>query len=262
MRKRIISFLLATMLVIPCLLVFTACGKQNPGNTGGGGEMTRAEISATYKEIAGNTLEAFGYQNPFAPQAMAITIPDQKVETTDPHAIANIDNNAKTGAGIIYMISLLYENDAFVTTNGIAIFNATINMFGDDYEQNYVIKSSLDVPNNKVYIEAIITVGGSEQYSNAVLSYDFTAKELISFRFVSCLEFMNMGVDMELTADGRNMWYEAQTADDPVFIALVNMKNQFKTSAESVTPLTEDFSTECQTYFDVLQSVIKAEQSA
>ena len=104
-------------------------------------------------------------------------------------------------AGLIYMVSLLYANDNFETTNNVAKFDADIVIESETYAQNYVLKTSLDKKNNKVYLEALVTVMGSVQYSNLEVDYDFSTKTLKSYRFITNVDVIGQYVDMGLSAD-------------------------------------------------------------
>ena len=44
--------------------------------------------------------------------------------------------------GLLYMLSLLYNNEAFQTTDNIAVFDVTITMGSSSYVQNYTLESS------------------------------------------------------------------------------------------------------------------------
>lgn len=250
--KKFLSLILVMLVALSCSLV--ACNPPAGGGDGGdGGEMTRAEIAATYKEVADSIWQKFGVDNPTEATAMSVVIPDKKVETTDEHAIANIKLNANTMVGMIHMIGLLYENDAYVLTDGMAKFDATVSVFGDQTDYTFIFKSSLDVANEKVYIETVCFVHGMEQYSYAEVDYDFDQKQTKAFMFNSHLSF-GQAVDMQLTADGRYMWYESDSATDEYVQAVNAKKGEFLTSAQNLSKLGVKFDAECQVYFDLLAS--------
>lgn len=256
--KKLFSLILVVVMAFSCSLMLTACAPENPGDgDGDGGEMTRAEIATTYKEVADSAWEKIGFEGIVQPALMSATFPDQKVETTDPHEILNIKMNAKSAIGVIYMVGLLYENDAFVLENGIAKFNASVNVFSMDMEYTFSLKSSLDVENNKVYLESISEVSGipgSQQYCYAEINYDFDEKEVKAFDFISSQG--GMSVDMALTTDGKYMWYMAVDPTDAFALAVEAQKTLLTTSAESIELIQENFGTECQAYFDILQDAV------
>ena len=221
-------------------------------------EMTNAELAEVYKDIAVEAWAKIGIADPTAssqPALMSVVVPDKKQETTDEGAIDNIKINANSMAGMVYMLSLLYTNDNFVTTDGIAKFDANITMGGMPFAQAYILKTDVDVENDKVYIETMITVEGNGQYSLVEVDYDFDTETLKAFRYAGAMTFGEY-VDMALTADGKNMWFTTSDSTDDFAVAMVTKMNAFTTASEQVTKLTANFDTEVQTYFTVLQSVI------
>ena len=260
--KKLLSLVLVIVMAFSCSLMLTACSPDNPGDGGGNGggngeELTRAEIATIYKEVAESAWEKIGFELPAGPALMSATFPDNKIETTDSNRIANIKMNAKGGFGVIYMLGLLYENDNFVLTNGIAKFNASVNVFGNNMDFTFILKSSLDVANDKVYLEHISEVSGQpglQQYGYSEIYYDFDTKEVKGFRFISNQATSEglMSVDMALTTDGKYMWYDSADSTDAFFQAVEAQKLAYATSAESVQLRLQNFATECQVYFDIL----------
>ena len=251
MKKRILSLVLALCLVVPCAFSLAACNGNTPPP-----EMTNEELSQVYNDVAVQAWAKIGVDDPTQTQASAlsVTIPDKKVETTVPTEIANINMNANSMAGLIYMVGLLYSNENFETTNGIAKFNATIDLEGQSFEQNYALNTSIDQTKDKLYLEAIVTVGGVGQYSTLEVDYDFDTETLKAFRY--CANIMGDFVDMALTADNKYMWYETSDVTDEYAVAFLQKRAAFETAAEGVTALTQTFDNEVQTYMDVLQGVI------
>lgn len=249
MKKKIFSFIMAICLILPAMLVISACAPA-------GEPLTKAELAVLYKEIAVETWAELGVNDPTQPVAQSTrlsSVPDKRQETTDTHQVYNIKINANTMASVIYMVSLLYENETFETTNDIAIFDANATIFGDTFSQNYVLKTSIDKQNNKVYLETIVTVMGTSQYSKVDVDYNFATQELIAFRYMA--NIMSDFVDMGLTADGKNMWYETSDATDTYAIAMTECKTQLEEAAESVTKLPGLFSEEVQAYMTILEKV-------
>ena len=250
--KKVLSLFLVLVMAFSCALMITGCKPNDPGDGDG---MTRDEIAATYKEVAESAWQAIGYDNPVQPSLMS-AIPDKKVETTDTHEIANIKSNVNSAIGIIYMIGSLYENDAFVVEDGVAKFNASVTVFGDPIEYGFTLKSELDVENNKVYLEAIAYVMGTEQYNYAEIDYNFDQKQVTGLDFVSHIALMGQAVNMALTAEGKYTWYQTNDATDSFMTAVLVQKAQLVSTAESIDVLTENFGAECQVYFDILATAI------
>ncbi len=256
--KKLFSLFLVFILALSCSMMLVACKPDKPGDGDGdsGEQLTRAEIATIYKEVAQKSWQKIGYQDVVQPSLMS-AIPDKKVETTDAQKIANIKGNAKSAIGVVYMIGLLYENDAFILTNGIAKFNAVVSLFGMTVNYSFTLKTSLDIENDKVYLESISGVSefeGSEQYCYAEIDYDFDSKEVKAFNFISIQG--NMAVDMALTLDGRYMWYEGLEQTDTFVEAVLAQKQQFASSCENDVVLEGDFGVECQVYFNILQGAV------
>lgn len=254
MKKKILSFIFAVFIMLPCVFAISACAPQAPPPPE---EPTNAELAVIYKEVADRTWAKAGLDNPTESASLTSATIDLKQETTDLHALANIKNNANNVAGILYMLSLLYQNENFYTTNDIAKFDATVTMFGQTYEQGFTLSSSVDLENNKLYLESVSEVGGIEQYSRFEANYNFEEKELISFRFCSSIG-ADAFVDMELTADNKNMWYETEDATSEYSVWFIAKKADFVASANAVEKLTANFNTEIQTYFTMLEEQINS----
>lgn len=250
--KKLLKGFMALALVFSSLFVVTACGKDDDSQP-----LTKAELSTLYKEVALETWESLGVEDPtVSTTALLANIVDKKNETTDANSIANIKANANSMAGLIYMVSLLYANENFETTNNVAKFDADIVIESQTFAQSYVLKTSLDKENNKVYLEALVTVMGSVQYSNLEVDYDFATKTLKSYRFVTNVDVIGQYVDMGLTADGKYMWYDTTSETDEFAVAVEAEKTALTTAANSVTKLTTKFSSEIQTYMNVIQKVM------
>ncbi len=254
MKKKILSFIFAVFIMLPCVFAITACGPQDPP-TNPPEAPTNAELAVIYKEVADRTWAKAGLDNPTESATPTSAVADLKQETTDARALANIKNNADTTAGILYMLSLLYQNENFYTTNNIAKFDATVTIFGSTHVQNFTLASSVDLENNKLYLESVSEVGGTQQYSQFTANYNFEEKELVSFRFCSSIG-ADAFVDMELTADNKNMWYETEDATSEYSVWFMAEKADFVASANAVEKLTANFDTEVQTYFTMLEEQI------
>lgn len=251
--KKLLKSLMAIALVFSSLFLATACKCDKDDEQ----SLTKAELSELYKEVALETWESLGINDPtVSTTALLANIVDKKSETTDQTSINNIKNNANSMAGLIYMVSLLYANDNFETTNNVAKFDADIVIESQSFAQSYVLETSLDKKNNKVYLEALVTVMGSVQYSNLEVDYDFATKTLKSYRFVTNVDVIGQYVDMGLTAEGKYMWYDTTSTTDEFAVAVEAEKNSLTTASNDVTKLTTKFSSEIQVYMDAIQKAM------
>lgn len=247
MFKRIIKGFMAFLMVFSVV----GCKKEEKE------QLSREELATLYQEVALETWDSFGYGDPtIAPVSLLANVVDKKGETTDEGQIDNIKVNANSMAGLIYMVSLLYANENFIISNDIAVFDASILMGQDTFDQSYVLKTSIDKKNNKVYLEALVEVMGSKQYSNVVINYDFENKELVSFRFFTNVDVIGTYVDMGLTEDDKYMWYETSVATDEFAVAVESVKASLVDKASDVDKLTTKFDSEIQAYMNILQNAM------
>jgi hypothetical protein len=262
MKKFLVS-ILALMLAFGMAISMVGCSNGGDDGDGDGDGMTRAEYSALYKDIAVELWESLGISDPTAPaetSLMTAVLPDITTATTDPGEIANIITNANTTAGIFYMISLLYENDDFVLTNGIAHFEATCTVttpagtMNNDYV--FKMKPTLDVENNKVILELTSFVMGMTQYSYMDMNFNFEDKSLVSYDFYTMIVEAEMVVGMSLTEDGKYLFDGTDDLTNPFAVGVIAYKDAFVASAESAQKLDGDFNAEMQAYFDVLNDAM------
>lgn len=236
------------------------CGKTEIGQGGGenSGELTNAELSVAYKQAAVGVWEEIGVSDPtVSTQLLVLTVgelPDKKSETTDISQVNNIKVNSNSLAGLLYMTSLLYANENFAVTDGVATFDVTIMLEDMPFAQEYALRTSVDMANNKIYLEVIVTVGGTPQYSYLEVDFDFTAREILAYRL--CGTVMGEYYDMAYTVDKKNMWYSTTDLADSFVVALNAKQADLTEKASQTTKLTHDFSEEVQTYFDVLMDVM------
>jgi len=251
MLKKIVKGFMAIALVFSSLCVASGCNKDDNQS------LTKEELSELYEKVALETWESLGVDNPITSMALLANVVDKKTETTSEGAIDNIKINANSMAGLIYMVSLLYANENFETTNNIAKFDADITMGGQSFSQSYILETSLDKKNNKVYLEALVTVMGSVQYSNVEVDYDFSTNTLKAYRFFTNVDVIGQYVDMGLTTDGKYMWYDTNSETDEFAVAVEAEKSALTAAANEVTKLTTNFGDEIQIYMDVIQNIME-----
>jgi len=251
MLKKIVKGFMAIALVFSSLCVASGCNKDDNQS------LTKEELSELYEKVALETWESLGVDNPITSMALLANVVDKKTETTSEGAIDNIKINANSMAGLIYMVSLLYANENFETTNNIAKFDADITMGGQSFSQSYILETSLDKKNNKVYLEALVTVMGSVQYSNVEVDYDFSTNTQKAYRFFTNVDVIGQYVDMGLTTDGKYMWYDTNSETDEFAVAVEAEKSALTAAANEVTKLTTNFGDEIQIYMDVIQNIME-----
>lgn len=255
MKKRILSFVLSFCLLVSGAFALSACDGGK-----GGKPLTNAELSVLYKQVAADAWDEVGLNAPedtsAAATTMSVTIPDKKTETTDASTIANITMNANSMAGFVYMVGLLYANEDFSVTDGIAVFDAPqVSVGGQSVDQEYILKTSLDKSRNKVKVEVIVTVMGTQQYSNVEIDYNFSTNALTAFRFYTGIGTMMFG-DMAKTADGKMLYFDTNDTTDDFAVAVTAKRQEFADGAASIEKLSATFTAEVQTYLDAVMSAM------
>ena len=116
----------------------------------------------------------------------AVVVPDKKVETQDEGAIHNIQHNAKDAGGIMYLMSLLYAHEGYVTVDGLAGFDATYNQLGEGITQTIYLNTAINKDTGNVNFEALVYTPQYNAcgYTNAEFTFDFTTSTLIECRFM------------------------------------------------------------------------------
>lgn len=266
MKKKFLSLILAICLIIPCAFALTACG-GNPSSDGGRpspDELTSAQKATIYKEVAVSTWAEIGVDDPTTETTAlalmsAISIPDKKQETTDTNDLLLIKMNSNNMASVLYFIGLLYENPNFALTDGIVKFDGTasVGMEGEssEYSYTFTLKPSLDIENNKVYLESYtITNGIYEQYILIDANYNFETKTMLSFRMCA-VSGGEMYLDLGITEDDKYEVYATMNTDDEFAVAIDGEFASFKNAVQNVPKLNSIFSEEIQTYMTLCQKV-------
>lgn len=266
MKKKFLSFVLAICLLIPCAFALTACGKnlspdgKNPSQD----ELTSAQKATIYKEVAVSTWSEIGVDDPTTETTAlalmsAISIPDKKQETTDTNDLLLIKMNSNNMASVLYFIGLLYENPNFALTDGIVKFDGTasVEMEGEtsEYSYTFTLKPSLDIENNKVYLESYtITNGIYEQYILIDANYNFETKTMLSFRMCA-VSGGEMYLDLGVTEDDKYEVYATTNTTDDFAVAIDSEFTSFKNAVQNIPKLNTLFSEEIQTYFTICNKV-------
>lgn len=108
MKKKFVSIISSICLIIPCIFVFSACANTSKPEDG----LTSVELSNIYKEVAISTWNVIGISDSTVKsntQTTAVEISDKKTETTDINNLINIKRNANSMAGLVYLVSCLYQ---------------------------------------------------------------------------------------------------------------------------------------------------------
>ncbi len=228
-------FLLTSILMAFCC-VATACSPADDG------DMTNQEIAEVYRVAAVQTLQKIGVNAPETGgnKPFAVSFPNSMTEANSDYQIKQIKLNAKDSAGIMYLLSLLYNDAGYKTVNGIARFDVTYTLDSQTVTQHMNIKSILDKENNKLYFESMVYTPqfNADGYTYADITYDFDLGYVIDCRFI--MEYAGEYRDMKLTAEGKYLWYETEEMD-AFATAVKNEKDSFIAECNTLTKLTTDF---------------------
>lgn len=174
--KKLVSFLLAVCLCLSFGLTLTACGGSHDETAG---EMTREEISATYKTVASEAYKKLGFDpnpseaaaNKSEVAAMSIkrnvSLPEVGQEETV--AASHGLGFAVSFVAIADMVGDLYANPEFTVTDKIVTFDvAGVPMS---------VLPVLDRENNRVYIE-FMSMSNGTSFLVLDFSFNFSSKTL------------------------------------------------------------------------------------
>lgn len=252
--KKFFAIIISLLVAISCF-AFTACSKDDDS-----GELNKQEVSSMYRTMAVQMWNKIGVSDPTVSMTGATgysakaskfstTLPDLKTETDNEGHIHNIKYNANDTAGIMYLLSLLYANENFVPTNGIAHFDVSYTVLGEETEQTMYMRSEIDKEASSVLFEVMVSTPkyGVDSYTRAYINFNFETSTLISCRFI--MSWDEDCIDMELTADGRYMYYE-KVQEDEFSIAVDAMIADFRQQYSAVPKLSANFGTEMQAYID------------
>ena len=179
MKKKILSFILAICMMIPCIFALSAC---NPTDAGGSttddstiddGSMSKSELATTFKSVAKQSWEKLGAGDPLlATTSQSLLtkftsinslnrkdIPNEMTEQTGDEAIG-VKAMSATMMAYVYMIGEYYENDNFVVSDKVVTFNLDNIILPNEKTQASACLSLLpkvDKNNNKVIVEMFLT---------------------------------------------------------------------------------------------------------
>ena len=256
--RKFLTMIVALMVAITACISMVGCNDGKMGDGGnGGGSLTRAELAMVYKSLAVGTWDKLGLDNPkeetSGAMLMSTTLPDNRVETSNPGEIMNIKMNVALMANVAYMIGDLYANDNFNLTNGLAYFDASSTMEEQSHSHAFKIETYLDLDADKLYFEGVINTDGMEQYSYLVADFDFDTNTLKSFRF--CCSVMGNYVDMGLSEDNKFLFYSPATLTDEFIVAMDAAKSAFDAKTASLAKLSGSFDAEVQAYMDAVMKL-------
>lgn len=251
MKKKILSLLLVICLILPCSVLLTGCGKEK--------ELTNAEASNVYKEVAVKTWSKIGVSNPTASVVSYSASSDDEIDVT----ISGTDSNsiqfkitANNMATILYLMGMLYEKTGFELNNGVVKFTATATVGGSSRSYNFTLKPKLDSKNNKVYLEAYIVVDESIQYVNIDADYDFDKGELKAFT----VDYYTVGtplpwIQVNLTKDGTATISMDMEGNKSFAQEITTKKDNFVNATKDIQKLDIELNATIQTYLNLTNTL-------
>jgi hypothetical protein len=234
----------------------TGC-KQTSDDPANDGALTRAEVSAIYKQAANSIWEMLGKENPTnAVQSYKITIPEHTEEQEGEGSKQSFIHNLSVMTLYVNFIGDLYANENFVYTDKVVSFTATANIWGETQTHSLSITAEIDKENNMIYSEFVL---GDDSmgylYMLMDIGYDFATSTATSFRMIyynvypqgdEMVRFLN---DQKYTADGKCYLCSELTEDyAPI---LLQFEQDFATRKANGVTLTANFDAEYQTMNDL-----------
>ncbi len=246
MKKKIISFVLALCLIVPCMFLVSACGNNFE-------PLSKAEMAVALKSVAKKSWEQLGAGDPTQDQTLITalsankasfmsydknTLPDEMTEQTDQDNVTGIKALGSTMIAIVYMIGEYYENEDFVVSDKVVNFVA--NMVDPNSQEVYGTNLSLlpkvDKANNKVTLEMFLTSDHMQSLTyNHVESYYYFSVDF-DFKSERMLSFYALNVQQNITSQNKNSeeFNEiGQTADGKI-VGNVTESDNFKTACRKV----------------------------
>lgn len=273
MKKNLFGLILCLCLTVVCAFCAASCGNvpntDNANDNNGSDNsqtQTNEELSVFYKEVAISAWSKLGISDPTTQTAKTIAltsniIPDKKHEATNESDILNVKMNANSMTGVIYLLSELYANENFSTTNNVAKFSATVTLGQAIYNYDFTLYSTIDRDNGKIYLETITLINDinsfsvGNQYANLTIDYDFDAKQVQTFRMCSVSD-NSMFVDMALTADDKLMTYYILNPQDEFAMAVSTAQTEFINLTKDVKKLSTSFDEEIQEYLNTVNEAL------
>lgn len=251
MKKKILSFVLAICLLIPCLFLVSACDSPEPS-------MTNAELAVAFKNVARSTWEHLDLTDPTidAQTVLISSIPDNKQTVTGIKDTMQVQLNAGNVANILYLIGSIYDHEDFALVNNIAKFNATATVGGTQMTYTFNLKPFIDVKNNKVRLEYYILVDGSSpQYCIMEADYHFETTTLEWFRL--CIVQNNNYDDISLAENSEHKYYNTTSSSSNFAVAVATKRAAFVAECEQISVSNANFNTEVQTYMDNVMKIMQ-----
>ena len=225
-------------------------------------EMTREEISTTYKTIASKAYEKLNFTKTdttvFKTKANAFSM------TSLPEIGVEIDINSKdqklVKANAISMVAMiefvgnLYANSDFTITDKIVSFTVTMSMGSTEVATSLSILPVIDRENNRVYIEMTLEQNNTKTYYVFDLGFDFSTSTLNSM----ALGVFGIGANgdfeyMNCQRMDGDKFYLTTTGTDEYNAQAKQLYSDFTARLEEGIKLTADFNTEFNAYQQISQ---------
>lgn len=266
MKKKILSYILAICLIIPCMFALCSCGNDTP--------MSKSELASTYKTIAKTSWEQLGAGDPTITETETQSInrkkvmkannnlPNEMTEQTNQDAILNIKAGGATMASLINMIGEYYENENFIISNKVLSFDIDIidPNTNDIYQSTLSVLPNLDKANNKVSLEMLLLSDSTlyqfkhvESYYNFEIIFDFSNNKMISYYLLNVQSNITKEdneyeeiTEIEMTKDEK--YFGNENPSNEFKTKVREIVSNFKTSITNGITLTGNFSDEFNRY--------------
>ena len=263
--KKLVSILLAICVCLTFGIMLVACGEKpdekQPADESK--EMTREEISTTYKTIANEAYKKLNFNQTSDTTVSAFKATSLST-TSLPEIGDEVDVNSKDQkflrANAISMVAMiefvgnLYANSNFVITEKIVSFMVTMSMGSTEVVVSFSILPVIDKDNNRAYIEMTLEQNNSIVYYAFDLSFDFSTNTLNS------MALGIFGIDANGDIESVNCqrmegekFYLTTTGTDEYNAQAKQLYSDFTTKKQEEVKLTADFSTEFNAYQQVSQ---------
>ena len=256
--KKFISLFVVLLMCIMCTSLY-ACATTPPPGDDGGAELSQAELAVIYESAADSAYGKTGISKPSL-SLLSCSVPDETHIATTPAEIQQVKLNVGGMPAVLQLFSDLYSNSSFVMSDSVYNFSAQVEVPSgpnqtDTIDQEYSFYTTVDLEEDKIYLEASVVVNGMMQYNYCEIDYDFTNNEIKSFRYLAHMGFLGVYGDVIYKENGDMYINDFANPSSDFIAALDAMKNDFVAKINVGVNLGDDYNNEVQNYLNTINAI-------
>lgn len=246
MKKKILGFVLAVSLTVVGAFALTGCS--------GGNEMSREQLSSSFKEVSSAAYSKLGFEKEQSSTVASLfSIPEVGSEVDINGMDAKfLKANAIACVALVDMVGDLYANEDFVVTDNAVTFTISNN----NKDANLTILPKLDKVANKAELQMVLDMSSdSYAYYYFDMNYDFEAKTLNSFTIHIVLSFSGKD-SYQCQRMVGDKFYMTDNPEKEYVDAVAEIKTDYITKKQAAVVLTASFQKEFDVYTAVSQKAM------